>query len=367
MSGGRRFGRRGGAAGAADRSEAYYRKVADHLIDQIESGTARWTQAWQPGEKALPRNVATGKAYRGGNSTWLASVADMRGYQDERWGTYKQVEGLGGQVRRGQKGAAILFWQFEARKLARDRNGKPVLDENGKPVYETIPLDRPRSYPYTVFNAEQCSGLPRREPAAGVPAWDSIEAAERVLQQSGATIESVRQDRVYYDLGRDRIVMPLKEQFPNGATYYQSALHELGHWTGHPDRLNRATLVEGIREGCSSLQYAREELRAEISSMITGDRLQLGHDPSRHAAYVGYWVQALKDDPREIYRASQDAQVMSDYLLDRTREKGPQRKADPAVERKREAAREQPLTVRPLPEQPGLRRHFPMEVEGPSR
>ena len=203
MSGGRRFGHRGGAAGAADRSEAYYRKVADHLIDQIEAGTAPWTQAWQPGEKAMARNVATGKAYRGGNSVWLASVAQMRGYQDERWGTYKQVEGLGGQVRRGQKGAAILYWQFEMRKLARDRNGRKVLDEEGKPVYETTPLARPRSYPYTVFNAEQCDGLPRREPAAGVPAWDSIETAERVLKQSGAEIEHARQDRVYYDLGRD--------------------------------------------------------------------------------------------------------------------------------------------------------------------
>ena len=249
VSGGRRFGRRGGAASAADRSEAYYRKVADHLIDQIEAGTAPWTQAWQPGEKAMARNVATGKAYRGGNSVWLASVAQMRGYQDERWGTYKQVEGLGGQVRRGQKGAAILYWQFETRKLARDRNGRKVLDEEGKPVYETMPLERPRSYPYTVFNAEQCDGLPHREAAAGVPAWDSIEAAERVLKQSGAEIEHARQDRVYYDLGRDRIVLPLKEQFPTGPTYYQSALHELGHWTGHPDRLNRATPDGGDQGG----------------------------------------------------------------------------------------------------------------------
>ena len=53
--------------------------------------------------------------------------------------------------------------------------------------------------------------------------------------------------------------------------------------------------------------------------MMTGDRLRLGHDPSRHAAYVGSWIQALRDDPREIYRAAQDAQVMSDYVLDRTR------------------------------------------------
>ena len=322
-------------AGAAERSDAYYRKVADHLIDQIESGTAPWTQAWQPGEKAMPRNVSTGKAYRGGNSVWLASVAEMRGYRDERWGTYKQVQDLGGQVRRGQRGSTVLFWQWEMRKLARDAAGRKVLDEEGKPVYETTPLVRPRSYPYTVFNAEQCNGLPRREPPAGAQAWDAIEQAERVLKESGATIEHVRQDRVYYDLGRDLIVMPDKEQFPTGPTYYQSALHELGHWTGHPERLNRETLIRGIRDGTSSPDYAREELRAEISSMMTGDRLRLGHDPSRSAAYVDYWVQALKDDPREIYRASQDAQVMSDYVLGRAREKLTEREPERAEQRAR--------------------------------
>ena len=322
-------------ASAAERSDAYYRRVADHLIDQIENGTAPWTQAWQPGEKAMPRNVATGKAYRGGNSVWLASVAEMRGYQDERWGTYKQVQDLGGQVRRGQRGASVLFWQWETRKLARDAAGRKVLDEEGKPVYQTAPLDRPRSYPYTVFNAEQCTGLPHREPPAGGQAWDAIEQAERVLKESGATIEHVRQDRVYYDLGRDLIVMPDKEQFPTGPTYYQSALHELGHWTGHPERLNRETLIRGIRDGTSSPDYAREELRAEISSMMTGDRLRLGHDPSRSAAYVDFWIQTLKDDPREIYRASQDAQVMSDYVLGRAREQVAERESERAEQRAR--------------------------------
>ena len=366
MSGPRRFGSRPSAS-AAERSEAYYRKVADQLIEQIERGTARWTQAWQPGEKAMPRNVVSGKAYRGGNSVWLASVADQRGYQDERWGTYKQVKGLGGQVRRGEKGSAILFWQFETRKVARDRDGRPVLDGDVKPVYETVPLDRPRSYPYTVFNTEQCDGLPRREPRAGTHAWDSIEEAERVLKESGAAIENAGKNRAYYDLRRDRIILPYKEQFPNGPAYYQTALHELGHWTGHPDRLNRATLMQGIEEGFASSHYAREELRAEISSMMTGDRLRIGHDPTRHAAYVGSWIQALRDDPREIYRASQDAQVMSDYVLDRSREKGPQHDTEAAVERGREAARDKPAPVRSLPELPGSRRHFPREVEGPSR
>ena len=60
-------------------------------------------------------------------------------------------------------------------------------------------------------------------------------------------------------------------------------------------------------------------MRAEISSMITADRLGLGHDGSRTASYVGYWVETLKDHPQEIYLASRDAQGMSDYLMERGR------------------------------------------------
>ena len=93
-------------------------------------------------------------------------------------------------------------------------------------------------------------------------------------------IESSGENRACYDLRRDRIILPYRNQFPPGPVYYQAALHELGHWTGHPSRLNRPTLVQGIEEGFASPHYAREELRAEISSMMTGDRLRLGHDPS---------------------------------------------------------------------------------------
>ena len=63
--------------------------------------------------------------------------------------------------------------------------------------------------------------------------------------------------------------MPHREQFPNPGGYYQAALHERGHWTGHPDRMNRESLVDGIRQGRESLESPREEMRAEISSMIT--------------------------------------------------------------------------------------------------
>ena len=74
----------GGAADRLRRIDEYHRQVAERLIEQIEKGTAPWTQAWEPGEQSLPANVQTGKAYRGGNSVWLMSVAEQRGYDDHR-------------------------------------------------------------------------------------------------------------------------------------------------------------------------------------------------------------------------------------------------------------------------------------------
>ena len=121
--------------------------------------------------------------------------------------------------------------------------------------------------------------------------------------------------------------------------------------------------MQGIEEGFASPQYAREELRAEISSMMTGDRLRLAHDPSRHAAHVSHWTQALKDDPREICRASQDAQVMSDYLLDRAREKVPERESRPAERRERLPRDPFRQPVERLEQQKFFRREF----AGPSR
>ena len=145
---------------------------------------------------------------------------------------------------------------------------EPDLDDPFAPRNREYPGDR---YPV-------CLGSVSATVAA---AWDGHREADRVLERSGARIEHSGEDRAFYDLRSDRIVLPYRERFPEAAGYYQAALHELGHWTGHASRLNRATLQEGIAEGPYSKQYAREELRAEISSMMTGDRLDLGHDPAK--------------------------------------------------------------------------------------
>ena len=106
-----------------------------------------------------------------------------------------------------------------------------------------------------------------------------------------------------------------------------TALHELGHASGHPDRLNRSTLVK--HGGFGPDAYAREELRAEIAAMMTGEQLGVGHEPRHGTAYVSSWIKVLENDPKEIRAAAVDAQRMSDRLMTRERErsKDPERAA----------------------------------------
>jgi putative DNA primase/helicase len=285
---------------------AFHEQVADRLIEQLQQGTAPWQKPWEPGEPGtfMPHNPATGKRYKGINAIRLLA----QGRTDPRWMTYKQAAGAGAQVRTGEKGTAIQYWKFTAEQTKVDQDGQPVLDSRGQPVKEDVRPERPRVFFATVFNAQQIDGLPPLQHKER--AWNAEERAEQVLQASGAAIHHGEHDRAFYRPATDRIHLPERAQFPAADRYYATALHELGHWSGHPSRLDRDLAHPFGSEG-----YAKEELRAEIASMILGDELGIGHDPGQHAAYVGSWIKVLQDDPLEVFRAAADAEKIQDYVL----------------------------------------------------
>ena len=301
----------------------YHHEFAGTLRAQIEAGVAPWQKPWKPGEKHLPENVKTEKPYRGGNSLYLSVAQTAKGYGDHRWATHKQIQALGGQVRKGEQGTQVLFYKFEDER--EDRHRPPVTDDTGKTAAGELD-DEHRRAPmvkcYTVFNVEQADGLTldRREDAEPPPEWKTHQTAELVIRESGIPVSHVRGDRAFYTLHADRVTLPERDQFATANGYYQTALHELGHATGHASRLNRETLQTGAAKGFGSPEYAREELRAEMSAMMTGERVGVGHDGSRGAAYVEGWLKALDDDPKELYRAAADAQQMMDYLVRPIRE-----------------------------------------------
>ncbi|ARM33365.1 DUF1738 domain-containing protein [Legionella longbeachae] len=283
----------------------YHQVVANQIIESLKAGTAPWLKPWEPGTGSgqVPYNPITGKRYRGINALYLM----LNQSDDNRWLTYKQAQSMDAQIRKGEKGTTIQYWKFHEEQIQQDDAGKPVLDEHGNPLKVQVNLERPKVFYATVFHVSQIDNMP--ELIAKELDWSLIERAEKLLLNSGATITHSEADRAFYRLSTDSIHLPPKEQFKSAANYYATALHELGHWSGHPSRLDR-----DLGHPFGSDAYAKEELRAEIASMLLGAELGIGHDPSQHTAYIKSWIQLLEDEPLEIFRASADAEKIVNHL-----------------------------------------------------
>lgn len=288
---------------------SFANRVAETVIKRLEEGTAPWQKPWEPGAltEAMPHNPTTGRRYKGSNAMWLM----MQGRADPRWMTYRQAADAGAQVRKGEKGTLIEYVQRNERRDMRDEAGNPVLDVNGVKRSEVVELSRPKVFRAVVFNGEQIDGLPAPQPPVR-HGWEISEVAERAMEASRVGVEHVNGNRAYYSPMDDRITLPERAQFRTAEAYYETALHELGHATGHESRLNRDLAHPFGSEG-----YAKEELRAELASLMLGERLGIGFDPGNHAAYVGSWIKVLKEDPREIFRAAADAEKITAWVAER--------------------------------------------------
>ena len=332
--------------GPAKLLSTHYQQFAERIIEQIKKGVAPWQKPWKPGQRVLPQSLSTGREYRGGNILHLVSVAQEKGYSDPRWGTFEQIKSAGGYVRKGERGARVVWWDYSRTKEkvpVTDRQGNPVLDDKGEPIQR---YSAPRMKAYTVFNVEQTENL-KLKSLEEKPAWKAHQDNDALIKASGVGTRHVSGDRAYYNPSADNITLPRRSQFPSAEAYYQTANHELAHATGHPARMNRETLQNGVRDGLGSEAYAREELRAEISAMMTNTRLGVGHNSKEGSAYVASWSKILKEDPREIHFAARDAQKISDYLIEPIRDRLEERGQKPKEEGSQEPKQEQPRTQPP--------------------
>jgi antirestriction protein ArdC len=282
----------------------HYQEVTDRIIAALEAGTPPWRRPWDPeaGGPAMPRNAATGQRYRGINVLTLGMSVLAFSSGDPRWATYKQAEDRGWQVRKGERGTTGYFFK---RLEVRD-DSRPEDDED---TVKRIPLLRA----FSLFHASQIDGIPDFVPPTIEEApWRAPEAAEIILANSGAVVR-IGGEKAFYSPTTDHIQMPPQGAFATAEGFCGTLLHEASHWTGHPSRLNR-----DLRNGFGSHDYAREELRAEIGQMMVCGELGIAvsdSDFSNNAAYVASWLEKLRSDRKEIFRAAADAQCIADYLL----------------------------------------------------
>lgn len=272
-----------------------YQQVTDKIVAALEAGTAPWIRPWSTSKASgLPHNPLSGTHYRGINPALLMMAELEGGYSTAQWVTYRQAAQAGAQVRKGEKGAMVVFWKkLDPKADAAD------TDE-----------DRPRFVlkHYTVFNLDQIDGLDHLRQPADSHTWQTHQRADAAIAQTGADIRHGG-NRACYAPTLDYITLPARAAFPSPPAYYGTALHELAHWTGHSTRLDR-----NLKNRFGDSAYAAEELIAEMGAAYTCAALGLAGD-LQHAEYIGAWLRILKGDKRAIFTAASAAQKAADYLL----------------------------------------------------
>lgn len=273
-----------------------YGMVTERITAMLEAGTVPWRKPWIGGTVGAPKNLKSGKAYRGVNVFILL----CQSYPSSYWLTYKQAADMGGTVRKGEKGTPIVFWSF--------------FDDKKNPGKRAAFIRYS-----TVFNVAQCDGV--KVPDAPVP---TVKGAAEVIDAAEAIVANYLTPPTYHKGGsaafyrpsEDAITMPTFESFTNPEEYYSTLFHEMGHSTGHHSRLDRSGVASTSFFG--SHEYSKEELVAEMTAaFLSAEAGILMGTIENSAAYIASWLKRLKGDPKMFVQAAGEAQKAADLILGR--------------------------------------------------
>jgi len=281
-----------------------YAEITDKIIAELDAGRVPWVQPWGTAAAqtslAMPRNASTCRCYSGINVLILWGAVIEQGFSKQNWLTFRQALSLGGSVRKGEHGTTVVFANRFIPDQERTRAREPGAEPNAIPFLKR----------FTVFNADQCEGLPPDITTTAPPPPEGmiLPEVEALIHASGADLR-IGGERAYYDVTGDFIRVPPPQAYFEPVNWHRTALHELAHWAGSRHRLGRDQ-----SGGFGSKSYAREELVAEMTAAFTC--ATLGIVPTvRHADYIGSWLEVLREDNRAIVRAASAASKAADYLL----------------------------------------------------
>lgn len=273
--------------------------ITEKIIERLEQGDIPWKRPWAPlaGPRA-PRNLISDKPYRGINIFILASEQ----YSNPYWLTYRQAMEKGGNIRKGEKGTTVVYW-----------NWIPVDDKETGEEKE-IPLLRH----YRVFNLEQTEGIEAPpSPAMIEKPFNPIEEAEDIIACMPKRPYVDRGgDKAYYNPLKDYVKLPPKKAFHREEAYYCTLFHEIGHATGHVSRLGRKGVMDAASFG--SHEYSKEELVAEMTAAFLCSETGIEQATiDNSAAYIQSWLKELKNDKSMVIMAAGQAQKATDFILNR--------------------------------------------------
>jgi antirestriction protein ArdC len=291
------------ARSGVDRTRLYD-DITSKIIAELEAGRVPWVQPWGTAAAkaplAMPANAATGRQYSGINVLILWGAVIDHGFPVQSWLTFRQALSLGGNVRKGERGTTVVY----ADRFIPD-DEKRRAQETGDEAQAIPFLKR-----FTVFNVAQCEGLPD-DLAVAPPAPEpgTIEPRVEALIKATGIDFRIGGNRAFYMPAADYVQVPPPQAYFETINWHRTALHELGHATGHESRLGR-----DFSGSFGSKKYAFEELVAEMNAAFCC--ASIGIIPTvRHADYIGSWLEVLHEDNRAIVRAASQASKAADWLL----------------------------------------------------
>jgi antirestriction protein ArdC len=287
-------------------------KVSTEILNLMEEHGTNWQKPWLSTiASGQPFNVVSKKPYQGINSFWLGMVAYSAGYQTNEWATFKQWSGKGASIIKGSKATDIFFWK-PIKIDEKDASGKILKDDNGNKKTKNIWMLKA----YKVFNAQQVEGYDSPAIEKPEPVEFNNQVVDALVSATGADIRHGG-GSAHYAPSSDHIQMPAKEDYVGTDTstaeeaYYSTLLHELVHWSGHKDRLDRFKSNSFF----GSSEYAFEELVAETGAAILSVVTGVSPAPrADHAKYLNNWKKAIKDNPKAIFSAFTKANQAVEFL-----------------------------------------------------
>jgi antirestriction protein ArdC len=288
---------------AGESRASLYDEITGKIIAELEAGRVPWVRPWgttaAKAPLAMPKNASTGRQYSGVNVLLLWGAVIERGFAGQNWLTFRQALSLDGHVRKGERGITVVYAD---RFVPNDEKKRAA--ETGEAA-QTIPFLKR----FTVFNTDQCDGLPEETAAVAPPPPGMIEPQVETLIKGTGIDFRIGGNHAFYRPAQDYVQVPPPAAYFEPINWHRTALHELGHASGHRSRLNR-----DLTGAHGSKKYAFEELIAELCAAFSC--ASLGIVPTvRHADYIGSWRDVLREDNRAIVRAASQASKAADWLL----------------------------------------------------
>jgi len=286
-----------------------YQMVADKIVEQLNKGIIPWHRPWNGVTTAEGGaiNYCSRRPY-----SLLNQMLLMKGGE---WLSFKQIQELGGRIKKGEKGSFVVFYK----SLVIKDGKRTESDSEAEDVNElkTIPLLR---Y-YNVWHISQTEGIESKVPEKEEePQPEYLDEQERIIeayvQRSGLKFHNDKpSNRAYYAPLTDEVVVPKLTQYKERAEYYSTTFHELTHSTGAQNRLNRKGITSAEAAFGSEL-YSREELVAEMGAAmlcnVTG--IDCAKAFKNSVAYIQSWATHIKNDPKMFVIAAGQAEKAAKYI-----------------------------------------------------